>query len=496
MKHTTKTDRRGFLKLIAAGAAAASLTRAGFASVASKASKQTKYNVLFLAVDDLNDWVGCLAGHPQAKTPNIDKLAGKGVLFEQAYCAAPLCNPSRTSVMTGLHPTTTGIYGNRTWFRDHPKFKDAETIPQYFRKHGYAAQTGGKIFHQAHGKYSDPISWDKQYSTNAGTPKPLAKKRYLHGMKFPNPIVQRLVDWAPIKQTDKETNDWKTANLAAKFLQRKHDKPFFLGCGIYRPHLSWYAPKKYFDMHPLDKVQLPVHKADDLDDVPTMGRRMAGDSFNTIKKHGQWKKAVQGYLAACSFADACVGHVLDALDNSEYRDNTIVVLWGDHGYHIGEKNHFSKSALWAETSRTPLIIYVPGGSKRQTRCRRPVSLIDIYPTLVELCGLPDRDGLDGRSLAPLVRNPGKDWPYPALISHCPFWYGANHAIHSQRYHYIHYRDGGEELYDNIADPYGWKNLADDPKYAEAKANLKKWLPKVTAEHFRAPIAPKQPKPER
>ena len=491
-----KTDRRGFLRLIVSGAVVPSLSGTGGAGGAPKPGERKKYNVLFLAVDDLNDWVGCLGGHPQAKTPNIDKLAEKGVLFEQAYCAAPLCNPSRTAVMTGLHPATTGIYGNKTWFRDHPEFKDAETIPQYFRRHGYTAWTGGKIYHQPRGKWSDPVSWDKQYSTNMGTPNPPAKKRYLHGMKFSNPIVQRLTDWAPIEQTDEETNDWKTADLAAKFLRQEHDKPFFLACGIYRPHLSWYAPRKYFDMHPLEKVQLPARKTDDLDDVPAMGRRMAGNSFNIIKKHGQWKRAVQGYLAACSFADACVGRVLDALNASAYRDNTIVVLWGDHGYHIGEKNHFSKSALWEETSRTPLIICVPGVSKRQARCKRPVSLADIYPTLVELCGLPAPGGLDGRSLAPLVRDPEKDWPYPALISHCPFWYGANHAIHSQRYHYIRYRDSGEELYDNIADPYGWKNLANDPKYAEAKAKLKKWLPKVTAEHFRVSIAPKQPEPER
>ena len=321
-----------------------------------------------------------------------------------------------------------------------------------------------------------------------GTPAPHPEKRYQHGMrdKFSyNKIVQRLIDWAPIEQSDEETDDWKTADLAAEFLQQEHDKPFFLGCGIYRPHLSWYIPKKYFDMHPLEDIQLPPHKENDLDDVPPMGRAMAGETFNIIREHGQWKNAVQGYLAACSFADACVGHVLSALEKSVYRDNTIVVLWGDHGYHIGEKDHFSKSALWQETTRTPLIIYAPGVSKSQSRCSRPVSLVDLYPTLIELCGLPKRDDLDGRSLAPLVRNPEMDWDYPVLITHSPQWYGANHAIHSQRYHYIHYQDGGEELYDNVADPYGWKNLADDPKYAEAKEELKKWLPKVNAEHFQS-----------
>ena len=481
-------DRRQFLKLITAGAAVPAIAHAGWAGELADRGKRGKYNVLFLAVDDLNDWVGCLGGHPQAQTPNIDRLAKEGVLFEQAYCAAPLCNRSRTAVLTGLRPTTTGIYGNRAWFRDHPKYKNWVTIPQYFRKHGYIAWTGGKIYHQAHGKFSDPIAWDKQYSTKTGTPKPPPKKRYLHGMKdkFTNPIVARLNDWAPIDQGDEDTNDWKTADLAAQFLGREHDRPFFLACGIYRPHLSWYAPRKYFDMHPLDKIKLPVCKADDLDDVPKMGRRMAGTTFNIIKAHGQWKKAVQGYLASCSFADACVGRVLNALRKSAHRDNTIVVLWGDHGYHIGEKNHFSKSALWDETSRTPLIIFAPGVSK-PGRCKRTVSLVDLYPTLIELCGLTRRDDLDGRSIAPLVRDPNKQWPYPAIISHCPFWHGANHAIHSERYHYIRYRDGGEELYDNIADPNGWRNLADDPKHANAKAKLKEWLPKVSAKHFQPTV---------
>jgi len=481
-----KIDRRRFLKLMMSGAVVPSLTVAGRTSIPPNLDKQKTYNVLFIAIDDLNDWVGCLGGHPQAKTPNIDRLAKKGVLFEQAYCAAPLCNPSRTAIMTGLNPSTTGIYCNRGWFRDHPRFKDWVTIPQYFRQHGYTAWTGGKIYHQPAGKWSDPIAWNKQYSKRIGTPAPPPEKRYQHGMRgeFSNKIVQRLMDWAPIDQTDKETNDWRTADLAAQFLGQEHDRPFFLGCGIYRPHLSWYIPQRYFDMHPIGKVQLPPHKEDDLDDVPPMGRAMAGEVFNIIRQRGQWKNAVQGYLAACSFADACVGRVLDALEKSAYRDNTIVVLWGDHGYHLGEKDHFSKSALWKETSRTPLIIHVPGVSKSHSRCKRPVGLVDIYPTLIELCGLPGRDGLDGRSLAPLVRNPEEDWPWPALITHSPFWYGPNHAIHSQRYHYIHYRDGGEELYDNTADPYGWKNLADNPKYAEAKEKLKKWLPEVNAEHFR------------
>ncbi len=442
-------------------------------------------NVLFLAVDDLNDWVGCLGGHPQAKTPNIDRLAGNGVLFELAYCAAPLCSPSRTAIMTGLRPSTTGIYGNLAWFRDIPKYKDWVTIPQYFRKHGYTAVTGGKIYHQPHGKFSDPIAWDKQYSTRMGTPFPPEANRYRHGMRdlFRNKILGRLIDWGPIEQPTEQTDDWKTADKAARFLQKEHDKPFFLACGIYHPHLPWYVPRKYLDMYPLESIELPARKENDLDDIPPVGRRMAGEALDIIKEHGQWKQAVQGRLASGSFADDCVGHVLNALEKSRYHDNTIVVLWGDHGYDIGQKK-FAKSALWEQTARTPAIIHAPGMSESGGRCTRPVGLVDLHPTLIELCGLPERDDLDGRSLAPLVRDPQAQWPYPAIITHSPHWHGTNHAIRSERYHYIRYSDGGEELYDMSNDPNQWDNLAGDPEYAETKARLQRWLPKVNAEHFR------------
>jgi arylsulfatase A-like enzyme len=469
-------DRRRFLELMLFCAVVIVLMGAVSESAQAVQDAQRKYNVLFLAVDDLNDWVGCLGGHPQAKTPNIDRLAESGILFEQAYCAAPLCNPSRTAIMTGLRSSTTGIYGNgdRSWFRDVPEFKDWVTIPQYFRQHGYMALTGGKIFHLPDGKFSDPVSWDRQYSTRMGTPFPPPEKRLQHGMsgKFTNNYYNDWADWVPLEIPEEETDDWKTAELAAEFLQQEHDKPFFLACGIFRPHLRWYIPKKYFDMHPLDEIQLPPHLENDLDDVPPMGHKMAGQAFGVVREHGQWKKAVQGYLAAGSFADACAGVVLDSLKKSIYRDNTIIVLFGDHGFHIGEKNHISKLTLWEEATQTPLIIRVPGGAPTDpNRCKRPVSLVDLYPTLVELCGLPPRDGLDGRSIASLVREPKRDWPYPAVITQFQ-----SHAVRTERYHYIRYGDGEEELYDDAVDPNGWNNLANDPKYAGTKGELKKWLP--------------------
>ena len=448
-------------------------------------------NVLFIAVDDLNDWVGCLGGHPQAKTPNIDTLAKKGVLFEQAHCAAPLCSPSRTSTMTGLRPSTTGIYGNLNWFRDMPEYKNWVTLPQYFRRYGYVAWGGGKLYHQAHGKFSDATAWDYVYSTQTGAVPPPKEDRYKHGLrpKFEsNPILARLIDWGPTDAPMEANPDWKTADGAAQFLQRDHDKPFFLGCGIYLPHLPWYAPKKFFDMHPLENIELPAYKSDDFKDIPAIGRRMGEQHMKHIRESGKWKEAVQGCLAADSFADACVGHVLDALEKSRYRDNTIVVLWGDHGYDVGEKK-IGKLALWEQTTRTPLIVYAPGNLPFGTPasgkiCKSPVSLVDLYPTLLELCGLPENKQLDGRSFAPLVDDPSADWPYPAVITNSPHWLGVNHAVRSKRHHYIRYSDGGEELYDVNADPLQRKNLADIPAYESAKAELKKWLPKKNAPHYR------------
>jgi len=448
-------------------------------------------NVLFIAVDDLNDWVGCLGGHPQAKTPNIDRLAKKGILFEQAYCAAPLCSPSRTSIMTGLRPSTTGIYGNLNWFRDMPEYKDWVTLPQYFRQHGYLAWGGGKLYHQAHGKFSDAAAWDHVYSTRTGAVPPPKHERYKHGLrsKFEsNPILARLIDWGPTDAPIEANPDWKTAEGAAQFLGRDHDKPFFLGCGIYLPHLPWYAPKRFFDMHPLEDIELPPYKSDDFDDIPAIGRRMGERHIKHIRESGKWKEAVQGCLAADSFADACVGHVLGALEKSRYRDNTIVVLWGDHGYDVGEKK-IAKSALWEQTTRTPLIIDAPGklptGTPASEKiCKSPVSLVDLYPTLIDLCGLPENEQLDGRSFAPLVNDPNADWPYPAIITHSPHWLGNNHAVRSREFHYIRYSDGGEELYDVKADPLQRKNVTDDARFEDTKTELRKWLPKKNAPHYR------------
>ncbi|MEK6238238.1 MAG: sulfatase, partial [Planctomycetales bacterium] len=301
----------------------------GFAFFVAAASapareKPAKPNVLFIAIDDLNDWTGTLGGYQGVRTPNLDRLAKRAMTFTRAYCAAPACNPSRAALMTGKRPANTGVYLNSQPWR--PALPDAVTLSQHFMQSGYFAAGGGKIFH---GRFKEPESWNLYFTRPQD---PLPTKRPVNGI----PKTAHF-DWGPVKQNDEAMGDWKVADWAIKQLQRKRDKPLFLAAGVFRPHLPWYVPAKYFDDYPLDKIQLPKVKADDLSDVPLAGRRMArpeGDHKKVVKSKN-WEKAVQGYLASITFADKCVGRILDALENSDHADDTIIVLWSDHGWHLG-----------------------------------------------------------------------------------------------------------------------------------------------------------------
>ena len=441
-------------------------------------------NILFIALDDLNNWIGVLGGHPQVKTPHMDRLAERGVLFTDAHTAAPICNPSRAALMTGLLPVTSGVYGNdQPWRIGNP---DASTIPQYFRDHGYLVAGGGKIFHHGRG-YNDPMSWDEYFHWN-----PDARKNgWFDGYSFPpdpepdRPVTPmpsvswRNFDWAPIDVSDEDMPDHKLSVWAEAFLKRDHDKPFFLATGIFRPHIPWFVPRKYFDRYPLEDIIVPVVKEDDLADLPPPAWAMA---LNDKSRHdlvvstGNWKSAVQSYLACITFADAMVGRILDALESSAYVDNTVIVLWSDHGYHFGEKWHWHKQALWDRATRVPLIISTPGMDKAGQKCDRPVSLIDLYPTLVDLAGLPRKPDLDGLSLKSLLEDPASEWKRPALIT---YLFG-NHALRSERWSYIRYQDSSEELYDRGKDPHEWVNLAADPDYSMALNSMRQWLPKSEA----------------
>ena len=441
----------------------------------SSAEEQAKPNILFIAVDDLNDWVGHLDGHPQSKTPNIDRLAGQGVSFTKAYCNAPLCNPSRASLFSGVLPSNSGVYGNGEQMRD--KLQDVVTLMQYLRKEGgYSVQGGGKTFHGS-GPY-DPASWDYYHT-------PVRSRQT--GKRDEGLAEDAWAPWGPLDVEDSEMFDVKNVNWAISELEKSHDKPFFLACGFTKPHMPWYVPKKYFDLHPLESIILPDTLENDRDDLPFWGKKFAqevhdvsgarnfathGEDHDMVLKHNQWPRAVQSYLATISFVDAHVGRLLDALENSDHAENTIVVLWGDHGWHLGEKQHWRKHALWEVTTQTTLVISVPGSAQKNQLSERLVSLIDLYPTVIELCGLPPSAGLDGQSIVPLLHDPKKKWDRPVLTT---FGY-KNHTIRTERWRYIRYNDGGEELYDHNSDPNEWTNLASYPKYRTVVNNLKRSLP--------------------
>ena len=438
-------------------------------------------NVLFIGVDDLRDWVGHLSGHPNAKTPNIDRLAKRGVSFTRAYCSAPLCNPSRISLLTGVAPSKSGVYGNGEKLRQ--KLPDAVTLMQHFRASGYSVRGAGKIFHGT--SAYDMDSWDIFFKSSGSK-----KHRVKRDSSLPK---SAWVPWGALACSDDEMLDGINAKWIITELKKPQEKPFFLAYGLTKPHLTWSVPQKYFDLHPLEGIKLPPTKKGDLDDLPAFGKKLArevydpsgerdfavkpnGDHANVIANN-QWGKAVQAYLATISFADAQIGRVLDALDRSGHADNTIVVLWGDHGWHLGEKDHWRKHALWDVSTRTPLIFSAPRGVAKDKLCQRPVSLIDIYPTLIDLCGLPKRRGLDGQSLKSLLENPERKWDRPVVIT-----YGLNnHAVQTERWRYIRYRDGGQELYDHERDPNEWTNLASIPKYSPQKTKLAKWLPSTNGE---------------
>lgn len=449
------------------------LTAAAVCSLPSvAASAENKPNVLFIAIDDLNDWIGCLGGNPDVKTPNLDRLAARGTLFTRAYCAAPVCNPSRAALMTGIRPSTSGVYENQQPMRLAPALKDAVTLSQHFMANGYRAVGGGKIYH---GAFPDPPSWQEYFpSQRQNQPSnPVPEKQPANGI----PRTAHF-DWSPLPVQDSAMGDFKTVEWASGELKKQHDKPFFLACGIYKPHLPWYVPQKYFDLYKQEALTLPAVKENDLDDVPAEGRRLAlrqGD-HKKVLEFGQWRKAVHAYLASISFCDAQVGRLLDALDRSKYAKNTVVVLWSDHGWHLGEKLHWRKFALWEESTRNVLMIAAPGVTKPGSRCERTVSLIDIYPTMVDLCGLSKKDGLEGVSLMPLLRNPSASWDRPALTTYLR----GNHSVRSERWRYIRYFDGGEELYDHSVDKMEWTNLASKPELAKVKAELARWLPKSDA----------------
>jgi arylsulfatase A-like enzyme len=422
-----------------------------------------KPNVLFIAVDDLNHWVGHLGRNKQTKTPNIDRLAKMGVTFSNAHCAAPVCNPSRAALLSGRRPGQTGVYDNNNpWESVIPK---EQTLTTQFLAAGYRVYGAGKIYHSSVHRKDEWTDYFVPRGADSANVKahPSAKDDGVGGIRF-KPLVNeaRLPDEAIV-------------NYGIKHLLARHDTPFFLAVGLHKPHMPWDVPKRFYDLFPLDKIELPPTIKDDLADVPPAGVKMArpeGDHA-AILKSGRWKEAVQGYLAAIAYCDEQIGRLLDAYDKSPQRDNTLIVFWGDHGWHLGEKEHWRKFALWEEATRAPLIWVVPGVTRPNGVCGRSVDFMTVYPTLCDLCGLTRPAHLVGQSIRPLLADPRAAWSQPAVTT----FRRNNHAIRTERWRYIRYADGGEELYDHDADPYEWTNLAGKPEFAGVKRELGKWLPK-------------------
>jgi arylsulfatase A-like enzyme len=441
----------------------------GFSACDSVSESKSKKNVVFISVDDLNDWVGVLGGHPQATTPNIDKLASRGMLFTNAHAAAPACNPSRVAIMTGLHPTSTGIYfNNQPWRTVLP---NVVTIPEYFRSNGYIAMGAGKIHHLP---YPDPKAWDFYFPSKTKTKPddPLPDELPVNGIP-----KKGWFDWGALDNKDEDMGDFKVADWVINQLDKDHEKPFFLAAGIWRPHLPWFVPKAYFSHYPLDSIQLPPYLKNDLDDVPAEGVKIAKrlNDHQKVIEYNQWKHAVQGYLASIEFADAQVGRIIDALNKSDYKDNTTIVLWSDHGWHLGEKDHWRKFTLWERSTRVTFMIIDPDVTKPGTSSR-PINLIDVFPTLIDLTGLPKKGDLDGLSLLPLLKSNESDWSRPSITTHGR----GNHSIRDDRWRYIRYADDSEELYDHQKDDNEWNNLAYDSAYFKIVNRLSKWLPKNEA----------------
>ncbi len=425
-------------------------------------------NVLFIAIDDMNDWVGFLGGHPQAKTPNMDQLARRGVNFTNAHCISPACSPCRLALLYGVEPHKSGLYP----FYDHEKIPQSilgkyTSLPKHFRDNGYQSFGAGKIFHGSKNLKED---WDDYHKHSGPKLKYEAAKGYQQG-------DSNKLAFCPTTNPFEDHPDHQVATYGIEVLKKKHDQPFFLAVGIVKPHLAFVCPQKFFDMHD-EPIKKPLIRYRDLEDVPWAGRSNAklGDDFK-FRKDEAWEKVHRAYLACNSWADYNIGRVLDELEKSEHADNTIIVLWSDHGFHQGEKRSFRKFSLWEESTRVPFIIYDPRPGKMNAgECTEAVSLINIYRTLGEMTGVESPDYVDGQSLVKQLANPSEPIAKPAMTT----WGRGNYSIRDDHWRYTRYFDGGEELYDHTSDPQEWKNLANDESHAEYKSKLAKFLPKSEA----------------
>lgn len=432
-------------------------------------------NVLFIAIDDMNDWVGFLDGHPQAITPNMDKLADRGVNFTNAHCVSPACGPSRTALLFGISPQQSGLYPFYDQMRMDSAILDQYTsIPQLFKENGYKTYGSGKIHHGREWTYKKDGGHREWTENNEMALESLPPLIYNYEGGFGK---GRKMAFCPTSSPLEHHPDYATATYGIEILEKSHEQPFLLALGFVKPHLPFVCPKEYFDLYH-DPIQPPPIKVDDLEDVPWPARSNVriNDDYN-YRQDGKWQKVHRAYLACNSWTDANIGRVIDALGKSPYSDNTIIVLWSDHGYHQGEKRSFRKFSLWEEATNVPFIIVDPRNNYRG-RCDEAVSLQDIYPTLVSLTGLQPPEYVEGIDLLPWLEAPSLPRDQPALIS----WGRGNYSVRTRQWRYNRYFDNTEELYHHQTDPQEWFNLANNPGYDTIKERFVRWIP-----HSEAPL---------
>lgn len=461
-------------------------------------------NVLFVAIDDLNDWIGCLGGHPQAHTPNIDRLAKRGILFTNAHCASPACNPSRAALFSGRMPWQTGVWSNQSG-SIQKNAPDVKLLPQVLAADGYRTLGAGKMLHSRGGDafeeyYAAEQRWSPlarkavrytpEEQPSKGTTNPRHVTRDSRGREVVLPLNRmpsdrnpgkpdgESFDWGPWDVPDADFGDTRITDWAIERLGEEHAKPFFLGVGYYRPHIPLWAPARFFERWKRDEIELPKVLATDLDDLGPVGRKWAVEpitagSHATVVEHDQWRDAVHAYLACTTYVDAEVGRLLDALDAGRFGENTLIVLWTDHGWHLGEKQHWGKWTGWERSTRVPLIVVPPRSraaefAKAGSRCDAPVGLIDLFPTIAEFADVKVPESLAGQSLVPLLRDPDAGDDRIAVTSFDP----GNVSLRTSRWRYVRYADGSEELYDHAADPREWRNLAGDDEHRETLRRLR------------------------
>ena len=458
-------------------------------------------NVLFIAIDDMNDWVGFLDTHPQIRTPHMDDLAAQGVSFTNAHVPGPICGPSRTAILSGRWPTSTGIYTNAISYRR--QMAHLISMPEYFRGHGYHVMGVGKIFHGGEGNI--PEGAFDEYGLRGSSGSPFTREELSTAAQDPFNLVVKngkefrlplngfpadrhwrstnTFDWGPVDVPDAMFSDTEKTDWAIGKLQEEHDEPFFLAIGFDRPHQPLFNPKRFHDMYPVETGALPPTIPGDLSDVPRAGKEYAlapntSGLHRSVVQYGQWKQAVSSYLASISYVDELVGNIMAALERSAYADNTLIVLWSDHGWHLGEKEHWGKATGWYRSTRIPFLVIPPrnqspDGFQPHSESARPVNLLDLAPTIADFTGVPIKDEWEGKSLVPLIANPDAEWQ---AYTHTTFGRG-DHTISTARWQYIHYFDGTAELYDLLRDPNEFVNLANDPEYAGIIERLRQYVPK-------------------